>query len=245
MTTTTPAPTTSDVEQLARLARAVEQLRGPGGSADRGPAGGGRGDPDRHPGRRARAADRRAGTRQDPDGLDGRRGARPHVQPGAVHPRPDAERHHRHRDHRGGSDHRETRRSGSCTGRSSPTSCWPTRSTARRPRPRRRCCRRCRSTRSPSAGQTYHLPEPFFVLATQNPIEQEGTYPLPEAQLDRFMLELRIGYPTKSRGRGDRRADHRRPGREARVGARRRRPSARCRTWCAGSRCPGNWCGPR
>jgi MoxR-like ATPase len=47
-------------------------------------------------------------------------------------------------------------------------------------------------------GQTYPLPEPFFVLATQNPIEQEGTYPLPEAQLDRFMLELRVGYPTKS-----------------------------------------------
>jgi MoxR-like ATPase len=47
-------------------------------------------------------------------------------------------------------------------------------------------------------GQTYHLPEPFFVLATQNPIEQEGTYPLPEAQLDRFMLEIRIGYPTRS-----------------------------------------------
>ena len=47
-------------------------------------------------------------------------------------------------------------------------------------------------------GQTYHLPEPFFVLATQNPIEQEGTYPLPEAQLDRFMLELRVGYPTRN-----------------------------------------------
>jgi MoxR-like ATPase len=39
------------------------------------------------------------------------------------------------------------------------------------------------------------LPEPFFVLATQNPIEQEGTYPLPEAQLDRFLFELRIDYP--------------------------------------------------
>ena len=47
-------------------------------------------------------------------------------------------------------------------------------------------------------GQTYHLPEPFFVLATQNPIEQEGTYPLPEAQLDRFMLELRVNYPSRS-----------------------------------------------
>ncbi len=49
-----------------------------------------------------------------------------------------------------------------------------------------------------AGGQTYHLPEPFFVLATQNPIEQEGTYPLPEAQLDRFMLELRVGYPSRS-----------------------------------------------
>jgi MoxR-like ATPase len=44
---------------------------------------------------------------------------------------------------------------------------------------------------------TYPLPDPFFVLATQNPIEQEGTYPLPEAQLDRFMLEIRIGYPAR------------------------------------------------
>lgn len=47
------------------------------------------------------------------------------------------------------------------------------------------------------AGETMPLPAPFFVLATQNPIEQEGTYPLPEAQLDRFMLELRIGYPSR------------------------------------------------
>jgi MoxR-like ATPase len=45
-------------------------------------------------------------------------------------------------------------------------------------------------------GQTYHLDEPFVVVATQNPIEQEGTYPLPEAQLDRFMMEIRIDYPT-------------------------------------------------
>jgi len=49
-----------------------------------------------------------------------------------------------------------------------------------------------------AAGETYKLPPPFFVLATQNPIEQEGTYPLPEAQLDRFMLELPIYYPSKS-----------------------------------------------
>jgi len=43
---------------------------------------------------------------------------------------------------------------------------------------------------------TYQLPSPFLVMATQNPIEQEGTYPLPEAQLDRFMLKLNVGYPT-------------------------------------------------
>ncbi len=47
-----------------------------------------------------------------------------------------------------------------------------------------------------AGGKTYELPDPFFVLATQNPIEQEGTYPLPEAQLDRFMLNVRVPYPT-------------------------------------------------
>ena len=46
------------------------------------------------------------------------------------------------------------------------------------------------------SGKTYQLQQPFFVLATQNPIEQEGTYPLPEAQLDRFMLNIKIDYPT-------------------------------------------------
>ncbi|NQV37136.1 MAG: AAA family ATPase [Candidatus Marinimicrobia bacterium] len=49
-----------------------------------------------------------------------------------------------------------------------------------------------------TAGTTYTLEEPFFVLATQNPIEQEGTYPLPEAQLDRFMFNLKIDYPSRN-----------------------------------------------
>jgi MoxR-like ATPase len=49
--------------------------------------------------------------------------------------------------------------------------------------------------------QTFQLEEPFLVLATQNPIEQEGTYPLPEAQVDRFMLKLRIGYPSRAEER--------------------------------------------
>jgi len=49
--------------------------------------------------------------------------------------------------------------------------------------------------------QSYRLEEPFLVLATQNPIEQEGTYPLPEAQVDRFMLKLKLGYPTRAEER--------------------------------------------
>jgi len=49
--------------------------------------------------------------------------------------------------------------------------------------------------------ETYPLPEPFLVLATENPIDQEGTYPLPEAQVDRFMLKLKVGYPSQSEER--------------------------------------------
>jgi len=49
--------------------------------------------------------------------------------------------------------------------------------------------------------ETFHLEEPFLVLATQNPIEQEGTYPLPEAQVDRFMFKVKVGYPTKEEER--------------------------------------------
>ena len=48
-----------------------------------------------------------------------------------------------------------------------------------------------------AGGKQHRLPQPFFVLATQNPIEQEGTYPLPEAQLDRFMFNIHVGYPTR------------------------------------------------
>ena len=57
-------------------------------------------------------------------------------------------------------------------------------------------------------GKTFHLEQPFFVLATQNPVEQEGTYPLPEAQLDRFMFLIEVDYPNR-RGNSDRADDHR------------------------------------
>ena len=52
------------------------------------------------------------------------------------------------------------------------------------------------------AGERHDLPRPFHVLATQNPIEQEGTYPLPEAQLDRFLLQIDVGYPGPRRPSG-------------------------------------------
>src|SRR5204862_3442294 len=47
------------------------------------------------------------------------------------------------------------------------------------------------------AGESHRVPEPFLVMATQNPIETEGTYPLPEAQVDRFMMKVLVGYPTE------------------------------------------------
>ena len=66
-------------------------------------------------------------------------------------------------------------------------------------------------------GVTYPMPDPFLVIATQNPIEYEGTFALPEAQLDRFMIRLRLGYPAADRGdRHPRRAEADAPARRAR-----------------------------
>ena len=68
-------------------------------------------------------------------------------------------------------------------------------STARRPRSSPPCSRAMQERQVSIGGQTFPLPSPFLVLATQNPIEQEGTYPLPEAQLDRFLLNVHVDYP--------------------------------------------------
>ena len=76
------------------------------------------------------------------------------------------------------------------------TCCWRTRSTARRRRRSRRCWRRCRSCPARCAAINTASSAPFFVLATQNPIELEGTYPLPEAQLDRFLFNTVLDYLT-------------------------------------------------
>ena len=80
---------------------------------------------------------------------------------------------------------------------------------------------------------TYQLPEPFLVMATQNPIEQEGTYPLPEAQLDRFMLMIKVGYPTREEERAimDRMTSPMK--RERRARSRRRRRSPRRAASCS------------
>ena len=77
------------------------------------------------------------------------------------------------------------------------------------------------------AGETHRVPEPFLVMATQNPIETEGTYPLPEAQVDRFMMKVLVGYPERGGGVRHRRARHRRRA-GGRGGRHHRRARARC-----------------
>ena len=81
-----------------------------------------------------------------------------------------------------------------------PTSCWPMKSIALRQDPSRDA-RGDAGAPSHRVGQTFTTwIHPFFVLATQNPVEQEGTYPLPEAQLDRFMFLIELDYPSESGG---------------------------------------------
>ena len=76
-----------------------------------------------------------------------------------------------------------------------PRSSSPTRSTGRRRRPSRPSSSAMEERQATVDGTTYAMPDPFLVIATQNPIEYEGTFALPEAQLDRFMLRIRLGYP--------------------------------------------------
>ncbi len=87
--------------------------------------------------------------------------------------------------------------SNSARARSSPKSCWPTKSTAPLRARRPRCSKQWPSGRSRSTVQTHRLAAPFFVIATQNPVDHEGTFPLPEAQLDRFLVRLSLGYPNQ------------------------------------------------
>ena len=193
--------------QTAMNAEVLGQPRGRRAHADRPP-------------RRRPPADRGpARPGQDPRRQGDGEASRGRLQPHPVHPRPAALGRDRHRIYypraaRGSS--------GSSPARSSATSSSPTRSTAPRPRSRPRCSRRWRSARSPSARQTHALPDLFIVMATQNPIEQEGTYPLPEAQTDRFLMKVLVDYPAPA---GRARRPPPRPLRGA--GRPRRRPGAR------------------
>ena len=94
-----------------------------------------------------------------------------------------------------------TASSASITGRSSPTSSWPTRSTARRPRCRAPCWRPCRNARSPSATRPSRWPTSSWCWPRRIPSSRKGTYPLPEAQVDRFMLKVKVDYPTRAEER--------------------------------------------
>ena len=97
-----------------------------------------------------------------------------------------------------------------------------------------------------AAGETMPLPEPFFVLATQNPIEQEGTYPLPEAQLDRFLFDIRVGYPNEDEEVGDPARDHGRASAEPLAPVLDAAQAiARCSGWCASCRRPSRCCATR
>ena len=145
---------------------------------------------------------RRARPGQDPAHPHPGPGAGPEVLAHPVHARPDAVGHHGHGHHPGGPATPGGGSSSSRRARSSPTSCSRTRSTARRPRRSPRCSRPCRSTASRCRARPTCSQEPFFVFATQNPIELEGTYPLPEAQLDRFMFDIVIDYLPEDAGAG-------------------------------------------
>ena len=87
--------------------------------------------------------------------------------------------------------------SSSCAGRSSPTSILADEINRTPPKTQAALLEAMQERQVTVGGERHQLPEPFFVLATQNPIEQEGTYPLPEAQLDRFMFNILVDYPSE------------------------------------------------
>ena len=100
------------------------------------------------------------------------------------------------------------RSSFSARARCSPGCCSPTSSTERRRRPRAPCSEAMQEGQITVEGRTFVIDKPFHVIATANPVEYEGTYPLPEAQLDRFLLRVSFGYATGRRGaRGPAAAD--------------------------------------
>ena len=148
-------------------------------------------------GARARAARRRPRAGQDAD--DPHRGGRDEsdLQPRAIHSGPHAVRHHRHRS----SARRPNDGSASFRFVHGPLFAHVVLAdeiNRTPPKTQAALLEAMQERQITVAGQRHRLPDPFFVLATQNPIEQEGTYPLPEAQLDRFMLQIQVDYPNEN-----------------------------------------------
>ena len=145
---------------------------------------------------------------QDTDGPHPGADARPGVPPHPVHARPDAFGHHRHGHHRGRPGDRPSQ-AGIPPGPIF-TNFLLADEINRTPPKTQAALLQAMQEREVSIGRrTYSLNPPFFVVATQNPIEMEGTYPLPEAQLDRFMFNLKVKYPTIKEELSDRQGDDR------------------------------------
>ena len=138
------------------------------------------------------------------------------VQPHSIHPRPDARRHHRHGNHRGKPHRRAAANSAFSKGRCSRNIILAD-EINRTPPKTQAALLEAMQERQVTVGRVRHpLSDPFFVLATQNPIEQEGTYPLPEAQQDRFMFKVFVKYPEFRRGIRNRPPHHDHAGRPSR-----------------------------
>ena len=188
--------------------------------------------------RRSRAARGRARHRQDDAGPRHRRGARRAVATHPVHARPAAGGRHRH----------DRARPGARVGALPPGTGLHARPARRRDQPRRRqdpvraAGGHGRSARSPSTATTREVPDPFLVVATQNPVDLDGTYRLPEAQLDRFLVRVALGHPDAEhelavlRPGVERRGHRRRARRDDPGGGRPPRPRG-CRACTSPTRC--------
>ena len=159
---------------------------------------------------------------QDADGAHDFPDAGPGFQAHSVHAGPDALRHHRHGHHRGRSHHRATAAGRSFQGPIFGNILLADEINRTPPKTQSALLEAMQEQSCTVRGNHYKLPSPFFVLATQNPIELEGTYPLPEAQLDRFLFNTVLDYLSadgRSEGRGP---DHHHARRGSRAGDQRR-----------------------
>jgi MoxR-like ATPase len=135
------------------------------------------------------------GIGENPAGFLGGADLRPHLQPDPVHAGPDARGHHRHRHHPGIRSGR-TREFEFIRGPVFANIVLADEINRAPAKTQSAMLEAMQENKVTVLGRTYTLQPPFFVLATQNPIEQEGTYPLPEAQLDRFMFLIEVDYPS-------------------------------------------------